>query len=152
MQQDCFDFVPIKGMKWEDLLKWVLQSLPECWIFVNSVSGVLNGMFSGRLPTASLHENTVTFTWQLSSRIFVLKLTPHLVQRTCVNVEWSVLDSQFFFLASGTSTGAFWLPLELEKRFISNIQYSDENEGMMFQLTMVVVITTAILAGLFFLN
>lgn len=152
MERDCFDFVPLRGMKWEDLLKWILQSAPECWTFVHSVSGAFNGLFSGQLPTASLDERYVIFTWHLPNRTFIVKMKHHLVQSKCVNIEWSVLDRKSSLIAEGRSESAYWLPLELEKSFISNIHATREFESAVFHLAVAAIITTTIFVGLSLLN
>lgn len=148
MLQNDFKFIPLRGMSWDDLSKWILQSSPEHFEFVNSVSGALYSLFRGSLPDACLDDRVVTFSWSERDRLFSLKMKVCPVNKKEVDIEWQVRDQEGIVLDGGSVNNSYWLPTNLVRDFSFHWCVANEYHLFMFQLGVAIFIVAALFAGL----
>jgi hypothetical protein len=148
MSQNDFKFIPLRGMSWDDLSKWVLQSSPEHFEFVNSVSGALYSLFRGSLPDARFDDGIVAFSWSERDRLFSLKMKVCSANKKEVDVEWQVRDQEGIVLEEGFVNNSYWLPTNLVRDFSFHWSVANEYHLLALRLGMAIFIIAALFAGL----
>jgi hypothetical protein len=148
-----FRFVPLRGMCWSDFLLWVDQCAPECYAFLNSVSGSLCSIFSRELPQAFIeNENeprpVVKLVWLREGMTFTLSVRNSLGTSKFVDVEWSVSDKKGSSVVSGRSERSTWLSFKLINDFVFYWARADEGRQMMLQISFATFVIFSILASL----
>jgi hypothetical protein len=150
-----FRFVPLRGMCWSDFLFWVDQCAPECYNFLNSVSGSLCSIFSKELPHALIEgENdsrpVVKLVWHREGVTFSLLVRSSLTTKNSVDIEWIVSDKKGANVALGCSNRSAWLPFPLINDFVFYWAKADEGRQMMLQISFATFVIFSILASLSF--
>jgi hypothetical protein len=152
MKRDDFKFVPLRGMGWDDLLKWVRQNSPKQVEFIDTISGPLHSLFDRRLPHAFFEDKTVTFIWSERNRQFRLKLKACLVHSDLSDVKWEVYGQDGELITEGSAVDAPWLPSKLVDDFSFHWCVANEQHMLIFQLTLALLILVTIFTGLAFVN
>lgn len=150
-----FRFVPLHGMCWSDFLFWVDQCAPQCYTFLNSVSGSLCSVFSRELPHAFIEDENssqpiVKIVWYREGMTFTLKMKNYHTEVKHVDLEWSVSDKEGRNVASGFSDQSTWLPYKLINDFVFYWEKADEGRQIMLQVYFTLFVIVSILASLSF--
>lgn len=152
MKRDDFKFIPLRGMSWDDLLKWVRQSSPKHFEFIDSVSGTLYSLFGGTLPHVQVSDKVVTFVWDERNRHFLLRMRVCPAHGSLVDLEWEIRDQDKNVISSGTSDASPWLPSELIGEFSFHWSVANELHMLVLQLGLAAFIVVAIFIGLVFVG